>query len=448
MALLRSAPDTWTAEGVQSSFSVDFAPPELTGATDTCGWGWRFGWRLYSDRLMVYFDPHLIANAHYGRVSWQTLAIGLRAVPDQGFVSLDLPVGAVAAAPYYQPLGMLMGSWRTVVSSEPGKPRAAPVFKITISFAGLATLPVLQPAVIQTRLPFSAEPLPARIRACLVDTIHGGELIDIKFWVYSRVGNGCVSHPRPLYGSLKLMCGTSKQFDEDIHDMLSGFSESGQTDIANDEAPEEKFAEYEYMSDSDLDDDEETEAIVNEELVETANVKESDTVLQSSTQASVTTYLPVKHHDSGRHGHRIVIKGHAYNTWKALLYYLYTGQIHFRALKTAKHSGPVGPREDGAPECSPKSMYKLADKHDFPELKSLARDAILSQLSANNIVTEVFSDFTAMFDEIKATQVAFLRKRLHSPAVREAMTGMLPRLCAGRGSSASAAVLQDVIFGP
>jgi len=52
-------------------------------------------------------------------------------------------------------------------------------------------------------------------------------------------------------------------------------------------------------------------------------------------------------------------------SWRALLFYLYTGNIQFRPLKSKPSEFSVGICDSLAvdPEtCSPKSMYRLADK--------------------------------------------------------------------------------------
>ncbi|KAF7289132.1 hypothetical protein MIND_01374200 [Mycena indigotica] len=457
MALVKKCPDTWTENGVQSTFDITFSSTSsLTGTTDVCGWGWRFAWDCSDGPVTVYFDPHLIANAKYGRVSCALSTTGLRTeIYDIGTFSVTLPLLPTELPPSTAgwPIGRCsrthVKALRRKFDSESSRSRPSEtppaVLTVTISFEAAHGFAPPQPLTIRTRLPFSEEPLPARIRACLADTIHGGELIDVKFWLYSRVATGYVYHPRPLYGNLKLMRGTSKQFDQDIDDLLSGFAESGQTDIATDKPPQAAFEEYDYMSDSDMDEDEaiDGDMIVDEEGPETPEA-------QSAAGPSTQIIQAVNDSETiiGRRGYRIVIKGHAYNTWKALLSYLYTGDIHFCKIKAGKGHSPPAKRDDGAPECSPKSMYKLAEKHGLEDLKARALESIRSQMSADTIVHEAFSNFTAMFEEVKAMQVGFLRKNLRDAAVREGLTGMLLHLCDGRGSSASAAVLQDVIYGP
>lgn len=102
------------------------------------------------------------------------------------------------------------------------------------------------------------------------------------------------------------------------------------------------------------------------------------------------------------------------------MYYLYAKRVVFRALKSTKKRKPTkaGPAP-GPLECSPKSMYKLADavrllnirfeyylslllnvvrplQFGLTELKALALASLKSQLSARNIVREAFSSFTSV----------------------------------------------------
>ena len=106
-------------------------------------------------------------------------------------------------------------------------------------------------------------------------------------------------------------------------------------------------------------------------------------------------------------------------SWKAFIYYLYTGKVAFACLRSqgrAPTPSTVVRKENLSPSpplCSPKSMYKLADEVSIPvitphmarlkqfqlgisDLKELARDDILSKLSNENIVIELFSTFTSL----------------------------------------------------
>lgn len=108
---------------------------------------------------------------------------------------------------------------------------------------------------------------------------------------------------------------------------------------------------------------------------------------------------------------------------ESLIFYVYTGQVYFLPLKSCGRKA----RQEGLrqhisrypkyPICSPKSMYRLADEvhpsnrynisesliythlrprqFGFDELRQKAKDSIFSQLSAENILHEVFSKFSS-----------------------------------------------------
>lgn len=107
--------------------------------------------------------------------------------------------------------------------------------------------------------------------------------------------------------------------------------------------------------------------------------------------------------------------------WKAFIYFIYTGHIHFAPLKSqgrefrrmeqAKHKedNPTLP-----PLCSPKSIYRVADLVSRPsqycvvgsnergrqvgieELKDLAKKDLMSKVTPDTIAKEVFSRFSSM----------------------------------------------------
>ncbi|KAF8214498.1 hypothetical protein K438DRAFT_1749607 [Mycena galopus ATCC 62051] len=97
-------------------------------------------------------------------------------------------------------------------------------------------------------------------------------------------------------------------------------------------------------------------------------------------------------------------------SWNALLYYLYTNKIVFCTPNSRAHG------TSQIPECSAKSMYRLADKFHLEKLKSLALESLRFQLSANNIVREAFSTFTSLFPEIQDIEAEFLVKHLPNVA--------------------------------
>ncbi|KAH7905972.1 hypothetical protein BJ138DRAFT_1130188 [Hygrophoropsis aurantiaca] len=110
----------------------------------------------------------------------------------------------------------------------------------------------------------------------------------------------------------------------------------------------------------------------------------------------------------------ILVKGAAYRTWQALIYYCYTGQTAFAPLKsrgviTARSSEHDSDATTCTP-CSPKSMYRLADALGIDALKDAALAAIRSDLSKENILGETFSKFTSKYPAIQDMEVALLIK--------------------------------------
>ncbi|KAH9938932.1 hypothetical protein B0H21DRAFT_52231 [Amylocystis lapponica] len=90
----------------------------------------------------------------------------------------------------------------------------------------------------------------------------------------------------------------------------------------------------------------------------------------------------------------------AFKTWQAFMFYATFGKVEFAPLLS---QGPTTRKEQVTwqtelprpPRCSPKSMYRLADKYDILELKRLAKAGIEERLSEYNILQELFSPFTS-----------------------------------------------------
>ncbi|GAA5892243.1 hypothetical protein JCM8208_001491 [Rhodotorula glutinis] len=143
----------------------------------------------------------------------------------------------------------------------------------------------------------------------------------------------------------------------------------------------------------------------------------------------------------------VVVTDAAYSTFRALLHFLYTDSISFtplastyyvakdhasssglpfpypsrRAFLAAQapspspslaidgHAGSVKSSQVGP--ASAKAIYRLADKMGLVELKERAYDHVVSSLTAQNIVYEVFGSFSSRFDEIRRVEVNFLLEK-------------------------------------
>ncbi|EGN92309.1 hypothetical protein SERLA73DRAFT_79722 [Serpula lacrymans var. lacrymans S7.3] len=132
----------------------------------------------------------------------------------------------------------------------------------------------------------------------------------------------------------------------------------------------------------------------------------------------------------------LFVKDTAFRTWKTLLFYLYTDQISWSALKS--QTGSKETRDttvedsDGPPPCSPKSMYRLATKIASEPLKKLAFDAISSRLSESNILEELSSDFTSKFPEVLKLQTDKLYEHIASRPVVNGLPEVAKRIAQGK----------------
>ncbi|KAI0779800.1 hypothetical protein C8Q74DRAFT_716493 [Fomes fomentarius] len=106
---------------------------------------------------------------------------------------------------------------------------------------------------------------------------------------------------------------------------------------------------------------------------------------------------------------------------KVFVFYAYFGQVCFATLKSQKgpddnksdpkKEGPgpkIPKRPSKPPSCSPKSMYRLADKYGVKGLKWKAAEDIRSKLTVHDILTELFSPFTVMHPDIIELEMTFL----------------------------------------
>ncbi|KAF8193547.1 hypothetical protein K438DRAFT_835820 [Mycena galopus ATCC 62051] len=329
-------------------------------------------------------------------------------------------------------------------------------------------------------------PLPrdTRADAALAATVRGEDMVDVKFYVYTRrgvdpSGASLVMRPQPLFAKLSLLRKHSDDLDTYLLGIsgMAGFAESRMVDLDLDDPPEE-FDNYDYISDSDLDSDDEDPSVANPDgepsyatpfrsrprssspvrtpspefvpsfrPVPDSPATPARSPLRISSPESVPLPLsgpstPAGVRPGRRMGHRVVVTGHAFRTWHALLVYLYTKKIEFQ---TCKSFGLPENSPSETPRCSAKSMYKLADRFGLDDLKALAIASVRSQLSAQNIVHETFSAFRSLYPEIQDIEVEFLRKDIQVPAVMDQIDAILSSVCDGARPK-SISVLRKIVW--
>lgn len=283
--------------------------------------------------------------------------------------------------------------------------RAAPAYEVPE--------PVVIPADVD-RTPASLLQLACKL------SLTSGQFIDTKFYAYSRRKiSGEVYAPQPIYASSYLLRARAPEYFEGL--LVGGFKGRCIAAPLNGPLPVEFPPETSgYESDSDIEDDDELDS-----PLASAQTIPSSSALPATPGASAEGKQEDRADDSedaeaaalpGNIGQVCLMSNFAYPTWKAFVFYLYTGQIAFAPLKSQGNpstgSSNLKPsRKDNytpsPPLCSPKSMYRLADELGLNDLKALAKNAIGSKLSEQNIVTELLSTLTARDQEIRDMEVGY-----------------------------------------
>jgi len=82
--------------------------------------------------------------------------------------------------------------------------------------------------------------------------------------------------------------------------------------------------------------------------------------------------------------------------------------------------------------CSAKAMYKLADKLDLLDLKSRAFKHILKSMTIQNTPHEMFSSFSAKFDDVRKVQIEYFLAHWSEIRGSEAMKSIWTQIRVGR----------------
>ncbi|KAJ6456226.1 hypothetical protein C8R47DRAFT_1165561, partial [Mycena vitilis] len=413
-----------------------------------CGLGWHFsssadpesgylnheGNILPAWRILVYCDPYLMRQASYGTLSF-SFDIQHLLVPQNTnhYSSLN---------PTYR--DSQIGTFVYVLA---GGPTMIPTIAITVK---LPTDTVLS-------LPASLTP---KMEQLLAGTMDGKEAVDVKFCVFTGKRAGYATDPRAIFAKSTIM----ERHSEELDLLISGgaFSESLLVDL---DCPIDQdflsLDEYGYPDDSDLDsDDEEMEEGCDtrtrsracspnfREVVQTPLPESGDSDSDKTrsdvgpSPISIKIPVPAPHIPTGprRMGRVVPLKGTAFKTWRALIYYLYTGKLSFSSVPRLLGS-------EDTPQCSAKSMYRLADKaspRSLHELKAVSLSSINANLSSQIIVQQVFSKFTSVYPEIQDIEVRFLLDNFE--AVWGEIDGILEQISKGERPYC-ADVVRKIVWG-
>ncbi|KAG6917603.1 hypothetical protein DXG01_001832 [Tephrocybe rancida] len=263
---------------------------------------------------------------------------------------------------------------------------------------------------IQVDLPpeFNHEPDPRHgpthnLHYALAESLIGAEVDDVKFCLFTRRGKHDVTNPAILFSNSSMLHGQSPFLDELMSDVNT------ETVTAEDLA-DPIYAVYDYTSDSDLESESDSSDSDVDNLIDLESQASTEVL---SVHRSEAHRLPPR---TLREGERaIFVRDTAFETWKALVFYLYTKEIHFKPLTSSRGTEA----SEHVVTCSPKSMYRLATKIGYPELQALSLKAIVGGLSESNILEEMFSHFSSLYPEVQKAEVDVLVSLLTKPAVVE-----------------------------
>ncbi|KAH8093855.1 hypothetical protein BXZ70DRAFT_1034860 [Cristinia sonorae] len=146
-----------------------------------------------------------------------------------------------------------------------------------------------------------------------------------------------------------------------------------------------------------------------------------------------------------------VVKFGAYKTWKALVFSLYQDNpssfIEYKALDPRTRPEPddevsisLGPSQVHGSRvvCSPKSLYRLAVKFHLSNICFSACTGIKERLTPQNIVDQLFGDFTWRYPKVIVMQTQLLSEWRAKHDVKVALEKLYPELAKGKYPNSAA----------
>ncbi|KAI0790363.1 hypothetical protein C8Q75DRAFT_891279 [Abortiporus biennis] len=301
------------------------------------------------------------------------------------------------------------------------------------------------------------------LQAALAQAIATGTFSDTAYYLFTRRLNSSANHgkvgiPRAVYASSTVMQAAGQHFRGQLS---AGFSSTNEVLRETDE--------YGYESDSDLEDEEwEDELVTASSGLSSPSSKGKEKASELEAKLAeegeeidlgLQPIVSVERMVTPQLKHTVIITDVAADTWQAMINYIYTGKIYFAPLRSQgtesrlqaieRHTNdhPYGP-----PLCSPKSIYRLADKVGLLSLQKLAEQDIKNKILNMSILEEVFSKFSSRYPDILKIEVErifthglspndmlLLQQKIKSVALGElphatnAMMGLLERLPLGSG---------------
>ncbi|KAI0748968.1 hypothetical protein BC629DRAFT_130392 [Irpex lacteus] len=247
----------------------------------------------------------------------------------------------------------------------------------------------------------------------LTDSVLTGKLEDIKLFAYSRRSRAGTVHTPISVNARGALLQAASPILEDLLQTRTKTTRSIPT----------QYCDHDYDGDSDVEDDTCTDG---------SRTRHESFSFEARDSASDHSPDEDMHDGIVNISANAVFAPHAAaRTWQALVRFLYTGQIVFLPLRSRRTLSDLKLPSNRI-ACSPKSMYRLAAKLQLHELQNLSKRAIMSDLSAENVVQEMFTDFAWRHREILKTEVALFREHTRDPVVRDELKKAIKSAASGQ----------------
>ncbi|KAI0728229.1 hypothetical protein C8Q72DRAFT_384723 [Fomitopsis betulina] len=263
--------------------------------------------------------------------------------------------------------------------------------------------------------------------AALRSGITGGDLLDVELYTYTRRTSSGVDMPRPVYANEAAL----KQASDYFVTMFEWKFREGR----------ESTDDYDYMSDSDMEDAEDPGPGTVQSIATYVKGKDGvsdsgdglDGVMPNKNELGTGgTVIPGPSEIDGQvetpESPFRVLDSVAYRTLQSFVFWSLTGQTSFAPLRSQsssvhlQHNLKVAEPYD-PPLCSPKSMYRFAHMCSVPELKKRALEDLISKLTPENILPELFSSLTSRYPEVQEAEIYALVNHI---GLTSAVLGELP----------------------
>ncbi|KAI0329872.1 hypothetical protein GY45DRAFT_1324484 [Cubamyces sp. BRFM 1775] len=282
--------------------------------------------------------------------------------------------------------------------------------------------------------PTPLTPIERALKASILDQ----EFRDVQLYAFTRrttYSDGTIRIGHPL--SLHAVGSVLKETEHFSTLLSSGFAESNSADgvVIRQYASED---EYDYESDSDLGDTEEAEDPLKRPSTSSApsiavSVAGTKGKSKDSEARSSETY-PTR--EFGKSQSIIQIPSVAYRTLSACIFFLYTGKVNFLPLRSqgmsARQFALFTSSDTGAPPCSPKSMFRLAESYGMTTLQDIAYKAIIERLTPENVVIEAFSRYFSRYDQLREHAVSYMMQHYHEQSIQTSLSRVLDDLLLGQ----------------